>query len=67
MKYNIKRKNERVKPMRKLGNLTPGYTTYLHSPQDGVRKRKKISAQSNEGIIGLIMKKKGMKSWHDNV
>lgn len=67
MKYIIKRKNESVKPMRKLGNLTPGYTTDLHSPQDGVRKKKRTSAQSNEGIIGLLMKKKGMKSWHDNV
>lgn len=65
--YLIKDYKKGEKPMRKLGNLTPGCTTCLHSPKDGVRMKKKTSARSNEGIIGLIMKKKRMKSWHDNV
>lgn len=61
------KKKGREKSMGKLGSLTPGYTTDLHSPQNGVRKKKKTTSRSNEGVIGVLMKKKGLKSWHDNV
>lgn len=63
----ITEKKEREKSMEKLGSLTPGYTTDLHSPEDGVRKKKRTTSQSSGGIIDLLMKKKGMKSWHDGV
>lgn len=51
---------------RKLGDLS-SKVTELQSPQNGVRKRKKVRAKDTGGIIGVIMKQKGMKSWHDNV
>ncbi len=65
-KITYKVKNVR-KNRRKLGSLTPGYTTELYSPQDGVRKRVLVPASKNEGIIGILMRKHNMKSWHDNV
>ncbi len=47
----------------RLGSLEPCSVSELHSPTYGVRPKVKTKG----GIIDLIMRKKGMKNWHDGV
>lgn len=56
-----------MKPKRKLGDLD-GTVQDIYSPEDGVRRKRRSQKPSEGGgIIDLLMKKRRMKSWHDQV